>query len=122
MLTESELSDLTKKKIEIWQNLNGDQLTLIFDDQGLFFNYDGIINSKEDLIKKIREEKCGPVEINFQKTIARIYGSSAVVSGEGDFTNAIDGQSQTTKLTFLDVWIERENGWKLVSTHHNQII
>jgi hypothetical protein len=120
MITESNLLDLTKKKFQIWENHNLDQLSQIFDDQCLMFNSHGNVITKEDLIKKIRVEECGLTEINFQNTIARIYGSSAVASGEGVFTSSKEGQTYTTKLNFLDVWIEREDGWKLVSTHYSK--
>jgi len=120
MITESNLLDLTKKKFQIWENHNLDQLSQIFDDQCLMFNSHGKVITKEDLIKKIRDEECISTEINFQNTIARIYGSSAVVSGEGVFTSSKEGQTHTTKLNFLDVWTEREDGWKLVSTHYSK--
>ena len=120
MLTESNLLDLTRKKFEIWETLNLDHLSQIFDDNGLMFNYQGKVNTKEELIEKIRSEECVLKEIFFQNTIARIYGSSAVVQGEGAFTFSIKGETQSKVLNFLDVWIERENGWKLVSTHYNQ--
>lgn len=120
MITETYLIDLTRKKFEIWETLNLDQLCHIFDDNGLMFNSHGKVSTKEELIEKIRSEECVLKEIDFQNTIARVYGTSAVVQGEGSFTFSVKGQIQSKIMNFLDVWIEREEGWKLVSTHYNQ--
>ena len=120
MFTESNLLDLTKKKFEIWETLNMEHLSQIFDDKGLMFNTYGKVNTKEELIEKIRSEECLLKGIDFQNTVARVYGTSAVVQGEGSFTFSIKGQIHSKILNFLDVWIKREEGWKLVSTHYNQ--
>lgn len=120
MITESNLLDLTKKKFQIWENHNLDQISQIIDDQCLMFNSHGKIITKKDLIKKIQSKECDSTEIILRKTIAPIFGSSAVVHGEGEFTFIKEGHTHTTKLNFLDIWIEREDGWKLVSTHYNK--
>ncbi len=120
MISESNLIDLTRKKFETWESLNLDQLAEIFDEHGLMFDVDGKIENKSQLIEKMRKENCLLKEFNFQNTIARIYGTSAVVHGEGEFKFTIAGKLHSSNLNFLDVWIERENGWKLVSTHYNQ--
>jgi hypothetical protein len=65
-------------------------------------------------------DNCRLKQLEFQNTIARNYGISAVVYGEGKFVFAKKGIPQSTNLNFLDVCVERENRWKLVSTHYNQ--
>jgi hypothetical protein len=121
MLTESSLIDLTRKKFETWVTLNLDQLTQIFDDHGLLFNSEGKVDTKEELIKKMNDESCLLKDFNFQNTVARIYGSSAVVHGVGEFVFFKAGETQSTNMNFLDVWIKRESGWKLISTHYSQL-
>jgi hypothetical protein len=122
MLTESSLIDLTRKKFQTWATLDYNQLSQIFDDHGLLFNAEGKIDTKEELIKKMRAETCLLKDFNFQNIIARIYGTSAVAQGVGEFVFSKAGETQSANLNFLDVWIKRESGWKLVSTHYNQIL
>ncbi len=119
MITESNLIDLTRKKFETWETLNLDQLVSLFDDHGLLFDFKGKVETKDHVIEIMRSEKCQLKEVHFQNTIARIYGNSAVVHGEGEFTFIKEGDTKSTNLNFLDVWVEREEGWKLVSTHYS---
>jgi hypothetical protein len=121
MLTESSLIDLTRKKFQTWVTLDLDQLSQIFDDHGLSFNAEGKIDTKEELIKKMSAKTCLLKDFNFQNIIARVYETSAVVQGVGEFVFSKAGETQSANLNFLDVWIERETGWKLVSTHYNLV-
>ncbi len=121
MLTESSLKDLTRMKFETWVTQNLDQLTQLFDDQGLLFNSGGKVDTKEELIKIMSDETCLLKDFNFHNTVARVYGTSAVVHGVGEFVFSKAGETQSANMNFLDVWIERENGWKLVSTHYSQL-
>jgi hypothetical protein len=122
MLTESSLIDLTRKKFQTWVTLDLDQLSQIFDDHGLSFNSEGEIKTKEELIKKMSTETCLLKDFNFQNIIARVYGTSAVAQGVGEFVFSKAGETQSANLNFLDVWIKRENDWKLVSTHYSKIV
>jgi hypothetical protein len=85
MLTESSLIDLNRKKFQTWVTLDFNQLSQIFDDHGLSLNAEGKIDTNEELIKKMRAENCLLKDFNFQNIIARIYGTSAVVQGVGEF-------------------------------------
>ncbi|MFC3881147.1 nuclear transport factor 2 family protein [Algoriphagus namhaensis] len=118
-MTESILLDLTKKKFEIWQNQDKEQLQKFFDEHGLFFDLDGQVETKGQIAEKMISDKCVLRGANYQKTIARVYGNSAVVHGEGEFSLSIKGELKAFLLSFLDVWMEREDGWKLVSTHYS---
>jgi len=122
MLTESSLIDLTRKKFQTWVTLDLDQLSQMFDDHGLSFNSEGKIDTKEQLIKKMSAATCLLKDFNFQNTVARVYGTSAVVQGIGEFVYSKAGETQSANLNFLDVWIERESGWKLVSSHYTAIV
>jgi hypothetical protein len=119
MLSETNLLALTQMKFEIWVTHNLDQLSEIFDDKGLLFDNHGKIDTKEGLLEKLSSENCILKKYDFRNTVARVFETSAVVYGEGEFTFSIFGENKATKLNFLDVWVERENGWKLVSTHYN---
>jgi hypothetical protein len=121
MLTESGLIDLTRKKFQTWITLDLDQISQLFDDQGLSVNSEGKINTKKELIKKMSAQSCILKDFNFQNTIARVYGTSAVVHGEGEFVFSKAGEIRSANMNFLDVWIKRENGWKLISTHYNKM-
>lgn len=121
MLTESSLIDLTRKKFETWVTHNSNQLTQLFDERGLLFGLEGEIETKDELMKKMNAKSCHLKDFSFENTIARIYGTSAVVHGVGEFVFTKAGKTESANMNFLDVWIERETGWKLVSTHYSSL-
>jgi hypothetical protein len=55
-------------------------------------------------------QSCILKDFNLQNTVARVYGTSAVVQGVGEFVFIKAGEIQSANMNFLDVWIKRENG------------
>ena len=119
-MTESILLDLTKKKFEIWQSQDKAQLHQFFDDHGLLFDLEGQVETKGQVSEKLATNICILKEAKYQNPIARIYGNSAVVHGEGEFLLSMLGETKQLFISFLDVWMEREEGWKLISTHYTR--
>lgn len=119
-MTESILLDLTKKKFEIWQSQDKGQLQQFFDDRGLLFDLEGQVETKDQISDKLTSEVCILKEAKYQNPIVRIYETSAVVHGEGQFLINMLGESKEISLSFLDVWLERKEGWKLVSSHYSR--
>lgn len=119
-MTESILLDLTKKKFETWKSQDKEQLLQYFDDRGLLFDLEGQVKNKDQVWDKLTSEICILKEAKYQNPIVRIYETSAVVHGEGQFMISMLGESKEISLSFLDVWIEREGEWKLVSSHYSR--
>jgi len=77
------------------------------------FNSEGKIDKpKNSLIKKMSAATCLLKDFHFKNTVARVYGTSAVVSRIGVLF--IPSRETTiTNLNFLDFWIEREVVWEV---------
>jgi hypothetical protein len=120
MITESELIGLSRDKFMMWKLADVESITQLLDDQGLLICNSGKAETKTEIIQMLRTGKWSYKDLRVQSAFARIYGNTAVVHGEGELTVDVDGQIQSGPLQFLDVWIERAEGWKLVSSHFNQ--
>ncbi|TDQ19461.1 uncharacterized protein DUF4440 [Algoriphagus boseongensis] len=117
MISESELIELSRQKFKIWENSDLENLEKIFDNEGLLICSEGKPETKAELTRLISKRTKEIKELILKKTFARVYGNTGVVHGEGQITLSIEGIQQSSGVNFLDVWIEREEGWKLVSSH-----
>ncbi len=117
-MTESDFLTLSKKKFASWKLTDVDEFSEMFDDHGLVFGAGGQTKTKGQMIEDLRTKACQFKDINLKNTIARVFGSSAVVHGEGDFTLSESGETKEVQMNFLDVWVEREKGWRLISSHY----
>lgn len=120
MITESELIGLSRDKFKKWELSDVESIADLFDDQGLLIFNNGKAETKPEIIQMLQTGKWFGKGLQVQRAFARIYGNTAVVHGEGELTMDVDGQLQSGPLQFLDVWVERAEGWKLVSSHLNQ--
>jgi hypothetical protein len=120
MITESELIGLSRDKFMMWKLSDVESITNLFDDHGLLICNSGKAETKPEIIQILQAGKWSFKDLQVQYAFARIYGTTAVVHGEGQLIVDGKGQLQSGPLQFLDVWVEREEGWKLVSSHLNQ--
>lgn len=57
------------------------------------------------------------LKVLYLKIRARSYGGTAAVLEEGFFTIKFQAAEFSEVLNFIDVWVEKEEGLKLVSAH-----
>ncbi|MDN3204084.1 nuclear transport factor 2 family protein [Algoriphagus sediminis] len=117
-MTEEDILNLSKKKFASWQYTDVNVFSRIFDERGLIFKEKDNAITKNQMIAQMESKECTFEEIDLKNTMVRVFGTSAVVHGEGDFTIIKSGKTSAVHLNFLDVWVERENGWQLVSSHY----
>jgi hypothetical protein len=121
MISESELIELSRQKFKIWENGDLENLHKIFDQEGLVICSNGKPETKSDLVKLVKNRIKELKHLDLQRTFARIYGNTGVVHGEGKITISSNGTVRSSSLNFLDIWVEREGDWKLVSCHFNTL-
>ena len=122
MISENELIGLSKEKFKTWETNDLENLDKIFDDQGLLICSNGKAETKPEVVEIVKSKTKELKDLRLQKTFARVYGNTGVVHGEGEITLSIAGKLKSSALNFLDVWMEKEGTWKLVSSHLNQTI
>jgi hypothetical protein len=120
MITESELIRLSQEKFEKWEKSDLDSISNLFDDQGVLICSNGKPETKSEILEIVKSGSMALKNLHLQRAFARVYGNTGVVHGEGEITYAVKGEEHSGGLHFLDVWVEREGGWKLVSSHFNE--
>lgn len=121
MISESQLIGLSYKKFQNWEQSDLASIANVFDDHSILFWANGKSQTKAELLTLFHDGKISIKNLQLQNTFARVYGTTGVVHGEGEATLTVEGEDLSGELRFLDVWVERENGWKIVSSHFNQV-
>lgn len=94
----------------------------LFDEKGLMFYPTGKVETKPELLERLKSGRTVFQKIDLTKTIARLYQDTAVVHGEGMFTLILQGEELIENLNFIDVWVKKEEEWKLVSSHFIKMV
>lgn len=122
MISESQLLGLSQEKFKKWEQSDLASIAQVFDEQSVLIWINGKCQTKSEMLQLFHAGKISIKNLQLQNTFARVYGSKGVVHGEGAATLTVEGKDLSGDLRFLDVWVERENGWKIVSSHFNQVL
>jgi hypothetical protein len=121
-MIESSAISLSEKKFQFLTDGEWDSFSSLFDEKGLLFYPTGKVETKPELMERLRSKRTIFEKIELHKTIARLYEGTAVVHGEGLFTIILHGEKLVEKLNFIDVWVKKEEDWKLVSSHFIKMV
>lgn len=116
-MTESTAISLSEVKFSILLEFNLENFHTLIDERGLIFFPDGSVATKPELIERLKSKETVFKNVEIHKTIARTYENTAVVQGEGHFNIKLPEAELNEVLNFIDVWVQKEMGWKLVSSH-----
>lgn len=117
LMIESKAISLSQEKCSSLLEFDLETFSLLFDERGLIFYPDGMVETKSEIIANLKSGKTVFQGTEVLKILARSYGSTAVVQGEGFFNIKLQDEEFSEVLNFIDVWVEKEEGWKLVSAH-----
>lgn len=116
-MIESSAISLSEKKFQHLMEGDFESFSDLFDEKGLMFYPTGKVETKPELLQRLASKRTVFEKIDLSKTIARLYQETAVVHGEGMFTIILQGEELIENLNFIDVWVKKEEEWKLVSSH-----
>lgn len=122
VMIESSAISLSEKKFQNLLEGDFESFSDLFDEKGLMFYPTGKVETKPELLQRLESKRTVFEKIDLTKTIARLYQETAVVYGEGMFTLTLQGEELLEKLNFIDVWVKKEEGWKLVSSHFIKMV
>ncbi len=122
VMIESSAISLSEKKFQNLLEGDFESFSDLFDEKGLMFYPTGKVETKPELLQRLESKRTVFEKIDLTKTIARLYQETAVVHGEGMFTLTLQGEELLEKLNFIDVWVKKEEGWKLVSSHFIKMV
>jgi hypothetical protein len=118
---EKFILDLSKKKFDWLVNSRYDSLAAILDDKIQFIHSNGWIQNKEEVTGDIRSGKVSYQKIEIKESQARLYSSTAIVTGKGRFEGTAHNTPFAVDLCYTEVYVKSGNLWKLASRHANKM-
>ena len=113
---EQTVLDLSKKKFGLMIRMKYDSLLPILDDRLMFVHSSGWTENKQELIQDIKSGKLKYTNIQVLEATARIYPSTAIVTGV-----TLDGNNLDLNLSYTEVYVQKDGKWLLASRHANRL-
>lgn len=119
--SELTVLDLSKKKFGWMIRMKYDSLQAALDDRLMFIHSNGWVENKQEFIQDIKSGKLRYTNIQVLEATARIYSSTAIVTGKGNFQVTLDGNNLELTLSYTEVYIQKDGKWLLASRHANRM-
>ncbi len=118
---EQFILDLSKKKFDWLINKQYDSLTALLDDKVQYIHSSGWTQNKKEIVDDIKSGKLNYQNVAIKESQARLYASTAIVTGLGSFGGIGDGKPFSAELRYTEVYVKTGNRWLLVSRHANKM-
>jgi hypothetical protein len=118
---EQQILDLSKRKFDWLVNKNTDSLKYFLDEQVKYIHSNGWTQTKHELIDDCISGKLVYQKIEINEATVRLYGTTAIVTGKGKFSGAVNQTTFAMDLAYTEVYIKKDNYWLLVSRHSNKM-
>jgi hypothetical protein len=118
---EQQILDLSKRKFDWMVSKNMDSLKAVLDEQVKYIHSNGWIQSKQEVIDDFLSGKLAYQKIEISEAAARLYSTTAIVTGKGKFSGTVNITPFAMELAYTEVYIKKDNHWLLVSRHSNKM-
>jgi ketosteroid isomerase-like protein len=118
--TELELIKRSKDKFRWWVKNDMDKFGDLLDDNALIVHANGKTESKIQALDGIGSKRTVYKNIEIHKATCRLFGKTAIVTGDGDFTTVTGEQTNSIPMEFTEVYVQQDREWKLVSAHFSR--
>jgi hypothetical protein len=89
-------------------------LNLILDNSVVYVEY-GRLVTKADYLLRIKQQDPSTDEIAMEPITARVFGSTAIVTGSYRETQRKAGRHTVTRWRFVDTWAYKDHSWVLIA-------
>lgn len=90
-------------------------LDALLGDDLVYTHSSAAVDGKASYIESMRSGAVKYESIEPRDLKIRVYGTTAVITGEGRFKVTARGQALDNQLRFTDVWVLRDGRWQMVS-------
>ena len=118
---EQTVLDLSKNKFGWMIRMKYDSLLGALDDRLMFIHSNGWVENKQEFIQDIKSGKLRYTNIQVLEATARLYPSTAIVTGKGKFHVTLEGNNLELTLSYTEVYVQKDGKWLLASRHANRM-
>ena len=113
--------DLSRKKFDWLISKQYDSLTALLDDKVQYIHSNGWTQDKKEIIDDSKSGTLNYQNVTIKESRARLYASTAIVTGLGSFAGIRDGTPFSLELRYTEVYVKTGSRWRLVSRHANRM-
>jgi hypothetical protein len=118
---EQTILNLSKNKFGWMVRMKFDSLESVLDDRLMFVHSNGWVETKSEFIQDIKSGKLRYSNIQVLESSVRMYSSTAIVTGKGQFKVELDGKLLELTLSYTEVYVQKNGKWVLASRHANRM-
>ena len=113
--TEKQILELEAERCAAM--LAGDEPVMrrLFHEDMIFTHSSGLVETKASFIGSITSGKFDYKRIEQSKEQVRLYGDTALVSGQAVIDIDVDAMPRKLNLCYLAAWTRTQEGWKFVA-------
>lgn len=113
--TEKEILELEAERCAAIIASDESALSRLLHDDMIYTHSSGLADTKSSFIEALKSGKFDYKRIENQGERVRLYGDTALVSGQAAVDIDVEGAPRTLNLSYLAAWTRTETGWKFVA-------
>src|ERR1700693_3173979 len=94
----------------------------ILGDDWTYSPADGSFKTRAQVVEEFRVDTMKYETITQNNVKVRVYGITAVVTGDEVITGSDGGRELSSHIRFTDVFVKRDDKWQAVASHESSIL
>jgi ketosteroid isomerase-like protein len=110
-----EIEQAEQTRAQALINADIQALDAIYADEFFYNRAGGDSVTKAEYLPSFASGEVRVHKVNYEGRKIRVYGDTALVTGTQHNEVTIKGENRTLHLRYLNVWVKKGGGWKLVA-------
>ncbi len=119
--TETDITNLSGKRIKWLLEGKADSLALLYDENSITVHGNGLIKTAEEQLDDVKSGKITYKSIDVTENTVKDFGNTQVLVGKGIFTISLGGQELTYTMVYMEVYQKQGGQWKLVARQASEV-
>jgi len=118
---EPEIRSLEERRFQAMVTADVAALEQLLGDDLVYTHSSASVDTKASLIDGIRTKRFTYQKIDRSEERIRVYGDSAVVTGQGRMELLGTDGVRVLDIRYVDVWVRSQRGWQMVAWQSTRI-
>lgn len=115
------ISHLSRLKFDWLIEKQADSLQRYLDDNLLYIHSNGVVESKDDVIQNVLEGTIVYYEAELTDILVRSEQNTAILTAQCHIHAAMNENTLKTTLFITEVYVFKDEVWKLISRHASRL-
>ena len=112
---EQQILQLEQQRMHAMMDADAETLNRVLADDLTYIHTTAALDSKESFIGALSSGALNYESIASTEAQVRVYGDTAVVTGNGDVRVTSNGRQNRFSIRYTDVYAQRDGRWQMVA-------